>query len=272
MSQKIKAPNDKNRSFLWGIVALVVICVVFIGFMVFNGRSSNDEALQPADTSMTVSQEDGVISLRSEASSEDAPLADVFEDYSCHYCADLVEVDSDSMESAVANGELNVDIHTVNFVSGTDPASTRTGSVALAIADTGDAGAFWAFHEKAFEDQTTVARNWGFDELADAAEQLGVDSDVVESIRDESVVDTYKPLLDSNSDELNERMGGQAATPAVYIDGQDYPIQRDPEDPEKMQNWVPDVIAGTSGSDESSEGTESEGADSSEDSDSDSEE
>ncbi|MGP9609363.1 DsbA family protein [Corynebacterium sp. AOP36-E1-14] len=261
MSQKIKAPNDKNRSFLWAIVALVVICVLFIGFMVFNGRKSADVDLSAADVSFSVSVEDGVVQLRS-GDDNDASTAEVFEDYSCHYCAELVDVDGDSMKAALEDGDLNVDLHTVNFVSGSDPASTRTGAVAMAIADTGNAGAFWAFHEKAFEDQTTVARDWGFDELADAAEQLGVEDSVVESIRDESVVDTYKPLLDANSEELNERMDGQAATPALYVDGESYAIERDPEDPEKMKNWVPDVIAGNSGSEESDAATESESADS----------
>ncbi|MGV0869400.1 thioredoxin domain-containing protein [Corynebacterium kalidii] len=243
MSQKIKAPNDKNRSFLWGIVALVVICVVFIGFMVFNGRNANSDELKSADVSFSVSQKDGIVSLRAQEAAENVPNVEVFEDYSCHYCAELTKVDSESMQKAVEDGEMNVDIRTVNFLdNGNNPSSTRAGVVALAIADTGDAGAFWAFHEKAFGDQSTVARDWDYEDFANAAEQLGIDSEVVDSIRDESVVDKYQSQLELNTEELNTRMDGRAATPALYVDGESLQIGRDPENPEKMKDWVPDVI------------------------------
>jgi protein-disulfide isomerase len=244
VSQKIKAPNDKNRSFLWGIVALVVICVVFIGFMVFNGRKSSDIELSAADVSFSVAVEDGVIQLRStDGGGGDVPTADVYEDYSCTHCADLSEVDGDSIQAAVEAGQLNANLHSVNFLdSNGNESSSRTGAVAMAIADTGDAGAFWAFHDKAFTDQAEVARDWRFDELADAAEQLGVESDVVESIRDESVMEKYKPSLQANGDRLRELMGDQAGTPALYIDGEYLTVQRDPEDPSKLKDWVPDVI------------------------------
>ncbi|MEJ6550914.1 MULTISPECIES: DsbA family protein [unclassified Corynebacterium] len=263
MSQKIKAPNDKNRSFLWGIVALVVICVVFIGFMVFNGRKSTDVELSAADVSFSVAVEDGVVQLRSNDVADDAPTADVYEDYSCTHCADLVEADSESMEEALDAGNMNVNLHTVNFLdSNGNESSSRTGAVAMAIAETGDAGAFWAFHEKAFGDQSEVARDWRFDELADAAEQLGVDSAVVDSIRDESVVETYKPDLQSNGDRLRELMGDQAGTPALYIDGEYLTVERDPEDPSKLKDWVPDVVGSTTEDAPQESATETESADS----------
>ncbi|MGP5928947.1 DsbA family protein [Corynebacterium glyciniphilum] len=263
MSQKIKAPNDKNRNFLWGIVALVVICVVFIGFMVFNGRKSTDVELSAADVSFSVAVEDGVVQLRSDDVADDAPTADVYEDYSCTHCADLVEADSESMEGALDAGEINVNLHTVNFLdSNGNESSSRTGAVAMAIAETGDTGAFWAFHEKAFGDQAEVARDWRFDELADAAEQLGVDSDVVDSIRDESVMDQYKPNLQANGDRLRELMGDQAGTPALYIDGEYLTVERDPEDPSKLKDWVPDVIGGEAGDAPQESAAETESSDS----------
>ncbi|MGP9723694.1 DsbA family protein [Corynebacterium sp. AOP40-9SA-29] len=268
MSQKIKAPNDKNRSFLWGIVALVVICVLFIGFMVFNGRKSADVDLSAADVSFSMSLEDGVIQLRSSDGSgdgDDVPMVDLYEDYACPHCSDLAQVHGDSMEEAVEKGEMNVNLHTVAFQdSANNPSSSRTGAVALAIANTGDVDAFWAFHEKAFTDQTEVARDWRFDELADAAEQLGVEESVVESIRDESVVEEYQSMLDANGDGLRELMGDDAGTPALYVNGEYLAIERDPENPEELKNWVPDVIAGNTGSDDSDASeaaTESESAD-----------
>ncbi|MGO1948082.1 MAG: DsbA family protein [Mycobacteriaceae bacterium] len=251
MSQKIKAPNDKNRSFIWGIVALVAICAVVIAFMVINGRKGGDVDLASADVDFDVALEDGVVTMRGQDAAEDAPAVDIFEDYSCTHCADLAEVDSDSLQKAVGDGEMNVDLHTVKFVD--EETSTRTGAVALAIADTGDAGAFWGFHKKAFEDQATVSRDWEFEELADAADQVGVDSGVVDSIRDESVLEEYSPMLDANGEELGQRMGDQAATPAIFVGGEQFPLQQDPENPGAMKDWVPDVLALSAG--ETPEGT-----------------
>lgn len=257
MSQKIKAPNEKNQSFIWGIGALIVIAAVFIGFMVFNGRSNGALEISAEDTDLTVTQENGVIELRSDTSDEAAPVADIYEDYSCTHCADLAEVHSDSIEDAVEDGTLNANFHTVNFLDeNNNPSSSRTGVVALAIADTGDAGAFWGFHKMAFDNQSTVARDWEFEELADAAEQLGVEEDVVESIRDESVMDEYRPMLDANADGLREIMGDEAGTPALFIDGEYLAVQRDPENPDQLQDWVPQVVGGGSAEDAGDEGAE----------------
>lgn len=247
VSQKIKAPNDKNRSFLWGLVALVVICAVVIAVMVINGRKDSNEDLTAEDVNFSVAVEDGVVSLRGENADEEASPVELFEDYSCHYCAELAEASSDSIQDAVENGEMNLDLHTVNFVDETT--STRGGSAALAIADTGDAGAFWAFHKKAFGDQTTVARSWEWEDYADAAEQLGVDADVVDSIRDGSVEETYAPMLETNGEDLNQRMPDQAGTPALFVDGQQVEVQQDPSTG-KLGDWVPGVLEtlGTAGS------------------------
>lgn len=256
MSQKIKAPNEKNRSFIWGLGALVVIAAVFIGFMVFNGRSNNGSVeAAAADVNFTVAQNNGVVELRSDNSDDAAPVADIYEDYSCTHCADLSEVHSDSVQDAVEGGQLNANFHTVNFLDANDnPTSSRAGVVALAIADTGDAGAFWGFHTMAFDNQSTVVRDWSFEDFADAAEQLGVEADVVESIRDESVMDEYRPMLDTNADGLREIMGDEAGTPALFVNGEYLAVQRDPENPDQLQDWVPQVLGAMPGAEDADEG------------------
>lgn len=265
MSQKIKAPNDKNRSFLWGIVALIVICAVVIAVMVINGRNSNNEDLTAADVSFSVSLEDGAVQLRGEDAADDAVSAELFEDYACSYCAQLAEADSESIQDAVENGEMNVDLRTVSFVD-QGGASTRGGAVALAIADTGDAGAFWAFREKGFGDQTTVARTWEWDDYADAAEQLGMDAELVDSIRDGSVEETYGSMLEANGENLNERMPEGAATPALFVEGNQVELQQGEDG--GLRDWVPDVLAARADA-ANSDADATEGADATEDTDAD---
>ncbi|AGP30268.1 DsbA family protein [Corynebacterium terpenotabidum] len=246
MSQKIKAPNEKSNGFLWGIVAIVVIAVVVIALVVIQGRDDKAGSLEPvaADVNFNVSVEDGSIVLVSDDVAADAPVAELFEDYSCHYCSDLVIADHESLQTAIGDGKITMRFNTVNFLDGGDDGhSTLAGVVAMAIADSGNASAFWGFHNWAFINRTEIS-GYSLDQFADAAETLGVDADTVDAIRDGSVRDEYQALLEANMDELTNREGDSAGTPTLYVDDTKFDLQQDPEmDTEtQMADWVPEVV------------------------------
>ncbi|WP_297008928.1 thioredoxin domain-containing protein [uncultured Corynebacterium sp.] len=247
MSQKIKAPNEKNNGFLWGLVAIVVIAVVVIAVVVIQGRDRTDSTgIEAEDVNFSVSYADGTITLKSDGAAADAPVVDVYEDYACHHCADLVEADHADMKQALDDGKLVVNLETVNILDsdgngGIKPGpATMGGAVQMAIAKSGNAEAFWAIHDYVFANQSDVARNWGYGDYADAAESLGVDKAVVDAIRDESVKDEYLDVLAGNVDSMKDR--GVEGTPAIFVDGEEYQVRRDPNDANKIQNWVPDVV------------------------------
>jgi len=247
VSQKIKAPNEKSNGFLWGLVAIVVIAVVVIAVVVIQGRDSKsgNEGLAPAENvNFSVGVEDGNIVLASDAVADGAPVADLYEDYSCHFCSDLVTADHESLKAALNDGKITMRYNTVNFLDGGEGGhSTVAGAVAMAIADSGNAEAFWAFHDWAFMNRTDIS-GYDYGDFADAAENLGVDEDTVASIRDESVGDKYQSVLESNMDRLKEKEGDDTGTPSLYVDGEKFQLQKDPEmdTQTQMADWVPDVV------------------------------
>lgn len=247
MSQKIKAPNEKSNGFLWGLVAIVVIAVVVIAVVVLQGRdSASSKDIEAEDVNFSVSYADGTVTLKSDNAADDAPVVDIFEDYACPHCADLAEVDHADMKKALDDGKLVVNLETVNILDsdgsgGINPgAATMGGAVQMAIAKSGNVKAFWALHDYVFSNQSSVYRDWEYSDYADAAESLGVDKDVVDAIRDESVKDEYLDILADNVAEMKDK--GVEGTPAVFVDGQQFQLKKDPNDASKMQSWVPEVV------------------------------
>ncbi|MDE5064022.1 thioredoxin domain-containing protein [Wolbachia endosymbiont of Drosophila chauvacae] len=247
MSQKIKAPNQKGNGFLWGIVALVVIVVVVVAVIVVNNRKDKDSIdIASEDVNFGISYDGGVVTLKNDKTTDSTPVADIFEDYACPHCADLVEADHADMKKALDDGKLVVKLHTVNILDGDGKGNikpgpaTMGGAAQLAIAETGDAAAFWSIHDYVFANQNDVYRNWEYGDYAEAADKLGVDKDTVDAIRDGSVKDKYLDTFADNVKAMNDK--GAQGTPAVYIDGQEMPVQKDPNDASKVKNWIPDVV------------------------------
>lgn len=247
MSQKIKAPNQKSHGFAWGITAIIVIVVVVIAAIVISKRNTSDGSdIQAESVNFDVSYKDGTITLKSPTAAADAPVADIFEDYACPHCAELVEADHEDMLNALNEGKLVVNLETVNILDGTGPnfkaaQATMGGAVQMAIAESGNADAFWTLHDYIFLNQSDVYRSWDFNKYADVAESLGVDADTVSAIRDESVQDTYLPTLQSNVTRMTDK--GVEGTPAVFVNGEQYQLQKDPSDATKVKSWVPDALA-----------------------------
>lgn len=216
--------------------AALLLSFFLVAGAALTGCSADDDG-----STLNVTVEDGDIVLAGDVADE-APVVDLYEDYSCHFCADLVEADRVSLKDALDGGRLTVRFNTVNFLDrGEDGHSTLAGVVALAIADTGDTDAFWAYHDRAFLDRADIT-GWTLDDFAGLAEELGVDEGTVDAIRDGSVVETWQPLLEANFAELQDLEGSLAGTPAIYVDGEKLQVKKDADDPTKLADWVPEVV------------------------------
>lgn len=245
MSQKIKAPNEKSGGFLWGLVAIVVIAVVVIAVVVVQGRKASDTVgnLSRADANFDVSYADNTVTLKNPNTAQGAPVAEIYEDFACHVCSDLVNADHESMFKALNEGTLVVKLKFTGGVDGgEDGSSTRGAAAAIALAKAGDADAFWAYHEMAFLERTTVY-GWNYSRFAEALEQLDVDTATVDAVRDGSEVkDVALSVTEANITDLQGRMD-QPGTPAVFVDGTYIPPSRvDPNDSTKLKDWVPDAV------------------------------
>ena len=119
MSSTVKSPNEKGKGFLWAVVGIIVIAVVVVGYIVINGKNTKREAM--IDTvAFTTSWEGDKITLKGEQATDDTPVADVYEDFSCPHCADLALEDRQAMREAVDNGELVVNIRPLVFMDNTN--------------------------------------------------------------------------------------------------------------------------------------------------------
>ncbi|MGV0383627.1 DsbA family protein [Corynebacterium sp. 22_2729] len=245
MSQKIKAPNASKggNGFLWGIIAILVIAAVAIGFIVYNNQKHKvDNISLPNDeVKVKMTAKDSIVTLEAENAGDNVPTVEVFEDFSCHYCAQLETASSDDVKKALEDGKVKVKFRFLNFLDRGDESgpSTRGAAVAWAVAKTGDVDAFWNLHRLMMEEQSTVTRQWEWDELANAADKMGVDGGVVEKIRDKSVKDEGAKISRENDKEVEKREG-DVSSPLLYKNGKRFDPPMNPD--ETLGSWVPTVL------------------------------
>lgn len=247
MSQKIKAPNASKggNGFLWGIIAILVIAAVAIGFIVYNNQKHKvDNISLPNDeVKVKMTAEDSIVTLEAENAGDNVPTVEVFEDFSCHYCAQLETSSSDDVKKALEDGKVKVKFRFLNFLDRGDESgpSTRGAAVAWAVAKSGDVDAFWNIHRLMMDEQSTVTRQWEWDDLANAADKMGVDGGVVDKIRDKSVKDEGAKISRENNKEVEKREG-DVSSPLLYKNGKrfDPPMNAD----KTLGSWVPTVLEG----------------------------
>jgi len=245
VSQKIKAPNASKggNGFLWGIIAILVIAAVAIGFIVYNNQKHKvDNISLPNDeVKVKMTAKDSIVTLEAENAGDNVPTVEVFEDFSCHYCAQLETASSDDVKKALEDGKVKVKFRFLNFLDRGDESgpSTRGAAVAWAVAKTGDVDAFWNLHRLMMEEQSTVTRQWEWDELANAADKMGVDGGVVEKIRDKSVKDEGAKISRENDKEVEKREG-DVSSPLLYKNGKRFDPPMNPD--ETLGSWVPTVL------------------------------
>lgn len=247
MSQKIKAPNASKggNGFLWGIIAILVIAAVAIGFIVYNNQQHKVDNITLPDDKVDVKMttDESTVTLESENAGDDVPTVEVFEDFSCHYCAQLESASSEDLKSALEEGKLKVKFRFLNFLDRGDESgpSTRGAATAWAVAKSGNVEAFWNIHRLMMDEQSTVTRQWDWDDLANAAEKMGADDGVVDKIRNESVKDEGAKISRTNNKEIEKREG-KVSSPLLYKDGKrfDPPVNSD----ESLGSWVPVVLEG----------------------------
>lgn len=223
VTQKIKNPNEKGNGFVIGLIALIAVVVVVIGSVVYIGRSQPIDGLPDEDVNFSVALDGDVIRLGKDGA-KGATTATVFEDFSCHYCAQMSEEGHDDELKALNDGKLVAEYRTLNFLDGQekdqrDGHSTLVYAIARKIAETGDARAFWNFRTMMMRDQQNSV-TWDNNELADRLKQLGVADDVVKQVRDGMNTTEAKASANANFDDLEKRIG-KVSSPHVFVDGKD---------------------------------------------------
>lgn len=220
MSAKIKNPNESNKGFIVGVVALIAIVVIVVGVVMYIGRNQPIEGLPDEDVNLTVSLDGDAITLQSPDAGDDAVTAVLYEDVSCHVCADMATQSHSDQLAALENGDLITEFRPVVFLDqGADGHSTRATAVLRLIAENEDAKLFWNFHTLLMEDQSTAMR-WDWNDMADRLEAMDADSSIVDQVREGLDLEATKAASDVNVQGIEALNDGQVATPALSVNGE----------------------------------------------------
>lgn len=229
-TRKVQNPNSKGGAgFVWAIVAVIAIALLVIGIIVYNGKSDRKDAIaeEMIDTegiTATWNEGDDFITLTGEGAT-DAPKADLFEDFSCSYCAELEVETGESMLEALKAGEIAVDLRPMVFLDGQQQAytpghSTASASAMLALFAHGETAPALNLRYYLFENQEDVYKKLEAADLADLAADYGASDAALQDIRDEKYAETAKKMSDDNL-KLQEERAGEAWTPRVMLDEKD---------------------------------------------------
>ncbi|MGV0429993.1 DsbA family protein [Corynebacterium tuberculostearicum] len=236
---KVSDPNAKGgNGFIWGVGVLLVIIAVVIGYIVWNGKQSDDGI---EDVNMTMEYSDGAITLKGENATDDTPEVDLYEDYSCPHCAELAAATDGDMKQAIEDGKLIVHVRTLNFldgkdIEGQDGYSTKAAAAMSELAKSGDVKTYWNLRDFLMQNQQSVANKWETGDIADQAKELGAEDDVVESMKDVDIKQGNK-VAKTNYDKLDKETGS-VSSPRIIKDGKDVPSEKDQKAGKNLGDWV----------------------------------
>jgi len=236
---KVTDPNAKGgNGFIWGVGVLLVIIAVVIGYIVWNGKQSDDGI---EDVNMTMEYSDGAITLKGENATDDTPEVDLYEDYSCPHCAELAQATDGKMKQAIEDGKLVVHIRTLNFLDGREIEtqegySTKAVAAMSELAKSGDVKTYWNLRDFLMQNQQSVANTWETGDIADQAKELGAEDDVVESIKNVDIKQGNK-VAKTNYDKLDKETG-TVSSPRIIKDGKDVPSEADEKAGKDLGDWV----------------------------------
>ena len=236
---KVTDPNDKGgNGFIWGVGVLLVIIAVVIGYIVWNGKQSDDGI---EDVNMTMEFTDGAITLKGESATGDTPEVDLYEDYSCPHCAELAQATDGDMKNAIEEGKLIVHVRTLNFLDGKDIEgqegySTKAAAAMSELAKSGDIKTYWNLRDFLMQNQQSVANKWGIEDIANQAKELGAEDDVVESMKDVDIKQGNK-VAKTNYDKLDKETGS-VSSPRIVQNGKDVPSEKDQKAGKNLGDWV----------------------------------
>lgn len=238
-SRSVSDPNAKGSSnFLWVIVALLVVAALVIGIVVWQSQGQRtahlaDREITEVDAEMEYS--DNTITLAA-PEAEGAEEVELYEDFSCGYCAQLAENTDERMLEEIEDGNLIVHIHPMNFMdSGAEGHSTATLAAELALADHGDTDAWWNLREVLMLDQQEIYNQWSDEDFANAAAELGASDEAVEAIRNGDYIEEAKEVGAANAAKMEEAVG-EVSTPRVMQDGEDVETQ-------DINQWIDVVLS-----------------------------
>ena len=217
--------TSSNKGMLIAVAALVAIAILVLGGVIFfSQRNSEANPIsfgETADPLIEIS-DTGVVAV----GEADAPTVQIWEDYMCPACASFEGQNGEPIASAVEDGSLRAEFHTLNFLdrqSGSGEYSTRALAAIQCVAAKDSLSTFFDVKNAFFAQQPGEG---GGDrsarELADAAKAAGAGDDAVECIGNVETnggIDKAKESADNAQQSIRE-VTSRVSTPTVAHEGE----------------------------------------------------
>lgn len=211
-------------SALAGFLVLVAIAVVLIV------NQGNKSALEGVESPAGADAQGGIsvgADLTAGSVNDDAPVVDVYLDYTCHYCSQFEEINEEDLQAMATEGLITLKLHPVAILDSTGDYSGYTSLAANAAATVAQYAPdkFLEMNNALFanynaivaaddeDDQDTVAALYSLDGIEQVAAEVGVPDDVIAKFADGEFID----WVESTTRQFAK--DGYTGTPTVIVDG-----------------------------------------------------
>lgn len=222
-----KAAERQRKMLAIGGVVVVIALIIGVGFWIQSQRDTSGEkatavptvAQNPSATDETpVEVKDYGIILGDPAAPK---TVTVYEDLQCPGCANFEALAGDTLNEAVAAGDIRLEYRMVGILDyqSTNDYSSRALNAALVVLDTTGIEAFRTFHDDLFATQPAEG-GAGFedDELITRAVAAGADEEKIRKPIEDKI---YAQWIINASDAMSR--SGYRYTPTILLDGEEVP-------------------------------------------------
>lgn len=238
-SKHTPQPVSSKTTYALAAVAVVVVAAIVLAVYQWNRGGDtvrNDGYGSSHDPAVTVALDsDGAVVL---GKPNVAKTVDIYEDPLCPACGRLEKIYGQEIAQQIDEGKIAVRYRMVNFLESRSESkdySTRAVAAGECVAQAGNGPVYAKFHTLLFTSKQPSEGGADHDdkELAAIAQEAGAGGDVVECITSGKRVDTARGHAEAALKTLEDKLGGRAATPSVFIDGKKVDVNDD--------NWVLDA-------------------------------
>ncbi|MEE6273794.1 DsbA family protein [Georgenia wangjunii] len=229
--------EKRNRLFIiGGVIAFVaIVAVALVSILSQSGGPSLDGAERPSTAT-----EAGAIPVGADGAAgtvnEDAPVVDVYYDYQCPHCATFEQTNAELLVELASSGDATIEYHPISILdnSGNNTGFSTRGAQAAAVVADQAPELFVDFNTALFDAQGPAGGvALSDDQIAQAAESVGVPQDVIDSFGGSTFRDWVRGATTQAAED------GVQATPTIHIDGE--PWQGNWQEPGALEQAVADA-------------------------------
>lgn len=241
--QQLASKDRRMKIIFRSLIGVAVLVIASVITVIVLNQDEGGMAATPGNMTedgIVFAGEGGSIEADGETDSE-VPHVMVFVDYQCPHCADFDELNMETLQDEVADGNATLEIRPVALMDNSSQGtqfSTRAANTAACVAEN-DPNAFLEVSEQLFLHQQQAAQGAINQQmLADIAADAGADSDETNTcIMEDEFVDWVRDSTDralSNPDLTGP--SGNFGTPTIMVNDQRYngPI----DSPESLRAFI----------------------------------